>query len=224
MIELALKAARAEHIPEGRSGRWAVRRHVTTRNERWVSYEKNSKQTRVPPGTYTLLTCVSETAAMSDLGVEVVMNDSVPELRTHLQAMLTAHGRVLVTGLGLGCVVRGMLAARDEHISEIIVLEREQAVIDLVAPRAFPSDWMNRVRIIHTEAEAWLQANPREKFDCAWHDVWTDVAGGEMHLARKHSQIMATCFGRVRQQDAWAFPHYLKKIVNRATEREASNV
>ena len=42
---------------------------------------------------------------------ETVMEDSEPESAPPLAKIwMIAHGRVLVTGLGLGCVVRGLLA------------------------------------------------------------------------------------------------------------------
>jgi hypothetical protein len=50
---------------------------------------------------------------------EVVMEDSPRELRRHLPIWMHAHGRVLVTGLGLGCVVRGLLAS--PHVEYIDV-------------------------------------------------------------------------------------------------------
>jgi hypothetical protein len=41
------------------------------------------------------------------------MNDFPQELKKHLDFVLRARGRVLVTGLGLGCVVRGLYREAD---------------------------------------------------------------------------------------------------------------
>ncbi|MFY9341202.1 MAG: hypothetical protein WAT39_01850 [Planctomycetota bacterium] len=215
-IAQVLAACRAEHIPERESGLWAVRRRVLDRATRWTSADNGRKPHRVEPGVYTFLVRATEGTLHLPLGGETVMNDSVHELRTHLRAMLRASGRVLVTGLGLGCCVRGMLALG--RVDEVVVLEREAAVLHLVAG-SFAGE--SRVRIVHAEAEDWLRANPDEHFDTAWHDVWTNREEGEDHLAVKHSHLMKECLGRVREQGAWAFPKWLGRKIARATRDRA---
>src|SRR5580698_3453620 len=62
--------------------------------------------------------------------MDVVMEDSAPELRRHLPIWMRARGRVLVTGLGLGCVVRGLLASpRIEHID---VVELDADILKII--------------------------------------------------------------------------------------------
>ena len=59
---------------------------------------------------------------------EIVMEDSVRELRRHLPIWRHGRGRVLVSGLGLGCVVRGLLV--NPEVEHIDVVEIEQWNID----------------------------------------------------------------------------------------------
>src|SRR4051812_44820827 len=58
--------------------------------------------------SYTLLERATLATMHRDFG-ECVMEDSARELRRHLPVLLVARGRVLVSGLGLGCVLRGLL-------------------------------------------------------------------------------------------------------------------
>src|SRR5271154_6313451 len=51
---------------------------------------------------------------------EIVMEDSRTELCRHLPIWWRARGHVLVTGLGLGCVARGLLAnPAVEHVTVV---------------------------------------------------------------------------------------------------------
>lgn len=214
VVQRAMHAAQASMVQPRRIGSWSVKRQEWKTWVRFTSHD-GANTSRVAPGEYTFLVNHDANCRPSPLDGEPVMNDTEPELRTHLQAMLTARGRVLVTGLGLGCVVRGMLAVG--RVDEVVVLERESAVIELCgASVADP-----RVEIVHAEAESWLKANRGERFDTAWHDVWTDVKAGEPHLAVKHAHLMEACIGRVREQGAWAFPKNLRRLFYEATRRLA---
>jgi hypothetical protein len=57
-----------------------------------------------------------------------------------------AYGRVLVAGLGLGIVVHELVL--NEHVSDIVVIEREWDVINLVRPQ-IPVD--PRINILHED-------------------------------------------------------------------------
>ena len=144
------------------------------------------------------------TGSMMHLGGEVVMEDSPFELRSHLNFMLRAHGRVLVTGLGLGCVVRGLLAS--PAVEFVICVEKSRSVLELVEP-FMPKD---RVEIINADALVWTQQDDRV-FDCAWHDIWADRDNGDPHLSRFHVELLANCREKVAFQGAWDLPRWVKK-------------
>jgi len=134
------------------------------------------------------------------------MDDSDRELRTHLDFMLRAKGRVLITGLGLGCVVRGCLA--NPAVEQVTCIERDQSVLKLVAPYMPKTP---RLEIIKADALKWCEAT-EEKFDCAWHDLWSDPDKEEPHLQVNHSHLLAMLADKVGYQGAWAFPREQKRL------------
>jgi hypothetical protein len=154
----------------------------------WVGFE-----------TMTML-CRYTTATMHKEHGEVVMEDSLRELRRHLPIWLHARGRILVTGLGLGCVVRGLLASPDvEHIT---VIEIDERIIRVVGKEFERND---RVRMIHGDA---LTVKLEDKFDFAWHDIWTE---GNEHLQVLHVRLIKRFHPRCQMQGAWLLPRMFKR-------------
>jgi hypothetical protein len=151
---------------------------------------------------YTILHHMTEATMHQDLG-EIVMEDSVHELRKHLPIWLSAHGRVLNTGLGLGCVVRGLLASqRVEHID---VVEIDADIIRVVGAEFADN---SRVTIHHADALE-FDWPPGTRWDCAWHDLWCED-NKELHF--KHVQLLANTKKRCRQQGAWMLPPIVGRI------------
>jgi spermidine synthase len=99
------------------------------------------------------------------------MSDTPAEYRDAVGFIRCASGAALISGLGLGMVVKALLAKPDvEHIT---VLELSPDVIKLVAP-SYPDP---RLRIIEADCRAW---KPDRKFDWAWHDIWGDVTTDDL--------------------------------------------
>lgn len=178
-----LKAMRAESIPAGTAGLWVIRKM------HYIDYETEARNLI----TYLLRT----TMATMHTDGECVMEDTPVELKRHLNFVLKAKGRVLVTGLGLGCVVRGLLT-KDE-VTKIVVIERDKDIIRLVAPH-MPQD--SRLRIIEAEAFQWARDNQRP-FDYAWHDIWSDPDSKEEVLPILHVKLIKLLTGKVTWQGAW---------------------
>lgn len=130
----------------------------------------------------------------------VVMEDSISELRKHLPIWMNAKGRVLVTGLGLGCVVRGLLAA--PAVKHITVVEIDKDILRIVG-HEFATN--KRVRLIHGDA---FKVQLRESFDFAWHDLWTE---GEEHLVTLHAKLLARFHPQCKVQGAWELPRWFKR-------------
>lgn len=153
--------------------------------------------------SYTLLYHRSwKTMHVCEMG-EVVMEDSLQELRRHLPIWMAAAGRILITGLGLGCVVRGLLA--NKRVEHITAIEIDRKILDLVGPELSRDP---RVRLIHGDALC-VDLGP-EKFDCAWHDLWTD---GERHLQVLHAQLMAKFKRNANRQGAWGLPRFMRRLM-----------
>ena len=208
-----LNAARAESIPEGAAGLWHIKK---IRLARSITAPKDGKLVTVPAGEYTQLWRWTNGTIQDRLDGkptepgELVMTDSPDELNTHLNFMLRAYGRVLITGLGLGCVIRGCLA--NPAVTHIVAIERDPHVIRLVKPH-MPDD---RLTILQADAVSWCANNlPRQRFDCAWHDLWSDPDRNEPHLALIHSELFVRCHNAVSFQGAWAFPKPQKTIWRR---------
>lgn len=131
---------------------------------------------------------------------EVVMEDSQRELQKHLPIWLRAKGHVLVTGLGLGCVVRGLLAS--SAVEQITVVEIDANILRVVGHEFNANP---RVRLIHGDA---FKVQLREKFEAAWHDLWTD---GDVHLSVLHAKLLAQFRPQCKVQGAWNLPRYFKR-------------
>lgn len=211
-----LAASRAESIPEGAKGLWHIKKISLSKD---VTAPKDGRMVRVPKGTYTQLwRWTTETirnrmadSPSSNYPGELVMTDSPDELNTHLNFMLKARGKVLITGLGLGCVIRGCLA--NPAVDHIVCIERDPDVLRLVKPH-MPTE---RLTIIQADAVSWCRNNmQRQRFDCAWHDLWSDPDKQEPNLAVTHADLFVHCHGSVGFQGAWAFPKDQKRLWQRS--------
>lgn len=194
--ESLLSAARAEVIPAGRSGLWFIRKFHLAID---VSIDHNGHRIIIPPNTYTCLFRTTASTLHLDPPGTCVMEDTPPEIKTHLSFMIQARGKVLVTGLGLGCVVRGLLA--NSAVERITCIEKSADVLKLVAPYMPPD---KRLEIIHACAFDWVASN-RRQFDYAWHDLWSDRDAGEPHLDIWHTQLIFDCLNTVSRQGAWNY-------------------
>jgi hypothetical protein len=132
---------------------------------------------------------------------EVVMEDSWFELQKHLPIWMRAEGRVLVTGLGLGCVVRGLLAK--PQVQHITVIEIDKSILRVIGHEFAGNP---RVELIHGDA---LTFHPNgHSWDYAWHDLWTD---GDRDLQCLHAELFKKFMPCTDVQGAWMFPRYLKR-------------
>ncbi len=161
---------------------------------------------RVGFDSYTMLKKYTwATMHLGDESQTIVMEDSQSELRKHLPIWLHAKGNVLVTGLGLGCVVRGLLANPD--VDRITVVEIDEAIIRIVG-HEFRGN--RKVTMVHGDA---LKFHTMELFDYAWHDLFTDE--GEPHLQVLHARLMKKFYANCRCQGAWEFPPYFRRRIAR---------
>lgn len=152
------------------------------------------------PGHTTCLYRWTDATLHQDHG-ECVMSDDPRELRKHLPILLKAEGRVLVTGLGLGCVVRGLLAC--PGVGWIDVVEIDRRIIDMVAPSIEDV----RVDIHHGDALT-LDWPAGSRWDFAWHDIWHENPDTQV----LHAKLLDRYDPMVGQQGAWGFPRYFKRI------------
>jgi hypothetical protein len=190
-----LEAARVPASLQPQSfGPWTISRH---------RFEACSGEWAGGWPDYTVLRRISiATIHVDELGV-VVMEDSKPELSRHLPIWMNAGGRVLVTGLGLGCVVRGLLASPD--VEAIDVVELDKSIIRVVGPEFYGNP---KVTIHHGDALSWRPPTGA-RWDYAWHDLWVEGEG----LQLLHAQLFVKFREWCQQQGAWAFPREFARIM-----------
>lgn len=204
-IDQYLNAMKADSIPAGWSGVWFVEKvHVPG----YIACHRHGKPIILNSGDYTYLRRLTDSTLYTTQPGEVVMEDTPFELKTHLGFATRAYGNVLVTGLGLGCVVRGLLV--NQRVQHITVLENSPDVLKLVAPH-MPTD---RLTIIEADALKWTAQN-KQAFDCAWHDLWTNMEEGEPHLDVWHSELFFNLRGTTKHQGAWAFDRTMRRLVQK---------
>lgn len=190
--------------PRG-AGLWAVRRRLTPGPD---VLEKLAIDPIGLPAGAQYSTLHRYTDATVHVGGEVVMDDTPYELRRHLPILLRAAGRVLVTGLGLGCVVRGLLSIPD--VQHVDVVEIDAAVLDLVGPEF---EGRERVTLHHGDA-ARISWPDDQEWDWAWHDLWTEHKDGALHLL--HTIVLQRYSRYVRRgQGAWMLPRMVKRLERR---------
>lgn len=203
--ETILEAMNANSIPAGFSGLWYI---TKTDLEKLTPSTRNGKPVVLPPGKYTFLYRITDETLYYDPPGVVVMEDTPFELQTHIGFVMQAKGKVLVTGLGLGCVVRGLL--RNPNVAHVTCIENSKDVLKLVAPHML--DLGDRLEIVEADALEWTTQN-KDTFDCAWHDLWTDRANGEPHLDSWHMTLLFNCKKRIPRQGAWAFDRQMRRAL-----------
>jgi hypothetical protein len=196
IVDEILQAMPACAIPEGHSHLWFVNK---LRIHKPIAKLRMGKRVILLAGTYTFLTRLTEDTLYNQPPGEVVMEDTPFELRTHLNFALRARGQVLVTGLGLGCVVRGLLA--NPNVTHVTCIEKSPDVLALVAPY-MPKE---RLTIVQADALDWTKQTDQH-FDCAWHDLWTNKDNGEPHVDFWHTKLIMNCWEKATRQGAWLFP------------------
>lgn len=190
-----LREMKAFEIPREESGPWIVTKRL----------DDQAGPFSFPGRAIEHTGLIKVTMASAQFGGEVVMEDSDVELLRHVEFVLRARGRVLVTGLGLGCVVRGLLTR--PVVESIDVIEKDERVADMVWPY-MPKD--DRLNLILCDATTYKPNGQR--WDFAWHDLFTDKADGELALSVVHVELIARFRHRVDCQWAWGMPRWVKRF------------
>jgi len=180
------------YVPDGTSGKWEISTFTILENDtafKIYNLRETFKGTHryILPGTYKKLTKDGH----------VIMSNTPAEIEDHIIFFNNAKNSkiVLINGLGLGMVVKKLLD--NGVVEEIIVIEKSQDVINLVAP-SYKDE--KKVTILH--ADAFTYKPPKgKKYDAVWHDIWPSICGDNLpemdKLHRKYSR-------RTKWQGSWA--------------------
>jgi len=163
---------RADHVPVGGRGTWLIDRFD-------IGRPRSDRHGRVvPAGRYTSLRQISLEPAGDGTGENgdgvawtTWMSDVPGEIEAALPFVRIARGDVLVTGLGLGTILRALAAKPEVHL--VTVVERDPHVRELVWP-TYAAD--PKLQLVPGDA---LTVDLGETFDCAWHDIWPSIHAGE---------------------------------------------
>ena len=184
-------------------GLWTIERvKVGPRMEFVHPTELSMTRAMVGFDDYTLLRHFVAKSMYLETPGEIVMEDSARELKKHLPIWVRARGRVLVTGLGLGCVVRGLLANPDVDRVEVVEIDRGIA-------RVVGAEFAGNPKVGLTLGDA-LEIDLPGRFDFAWHDLWTET--GSFALHKMHNELLVKYRDRCGPQGAWAFPRFLSRL------------
>jgi hypothetical protein len=207
-----MAAARVPHSYEpGSFGLWTIERRKAGESVLFEDIEdRGLPYGQVGWPDYTLLRRITLAGLhLEHIGGEVVMEDSQRELRKHLPIWMKARGKVLVTGLGLGCVVRGLLAKPD--VEAIDVVEIDAHII-----RKFGPEFERNPRVTLHQADALSWDFEGQCWDYAWHDLHSF---DETHLDLMHIELFNRFMPAVplERQGAWAFPRSIARLLGTRT-------
>lgn len=181
-------------------GLWSIERRSAAESS------KMNKGRRIEVGwpTYTLLRRVTKATLHHEPPGEVVMDDTLTELRKHLPILMHARGRVLMSGLGLGCALRGLLASpKVEHVD---VVELDPDVLR-VCGAEFEGDPKVTMHLGDALQFPWPES---ARWDYAWHDIW-DEDGTQV----LHARLILRFIDKVKFQGAWMLPREAKRVIRR---------
>lgn len=198
---------------------WVIDRFEVPRGDPSQLHEMIHMGRYVPSGVeYTRL--LRKRRAGDTTYVSIVMSDTPDELTDHgpiIERAASARDqiRILVHGLGLGCVVKGLLAL--PHVATIDVVEIDEELIRLVGPyhvgrrirrcRDPVRSRDGRLRIHH--ADAFTKAWPSNaRWDLVWHDVWdfvdpANLSDEEHATPGTYDALFARYRSRCSWQGAW---------------------
>lgn len=117
----------------------------------------------------------------------LVMSDTPAEMRDHRFAVHMARGSCLLNGLGLGMVLKNILLK--PSVTEVIVVEISQDLIDLISP------YYNDSRVKFVCADAFTYRTTKGKrFGMVWHDIWDNICADNLpEMEKLHRKYGRKC-------------------------------
>lgn len=116
---------------------------------------------------------------------QLMMSDGDDEKRTNVEFVINAKGHVLVAGLGIGMVLKPVLA--NPLVKSVTVVELHQDVIDLVAP-TFKH---RKLSVFQADIFNW-KPGKGTKYDCIYFDIWPAITTDNLpEMAKLHQRFKA---------------------------------
>lgn len=98
----------------------------------------------------------------------LVMTDTPAEMSDHSSAVRRAKGSCLISGLGIGMVLKNILLKPE--VTDVTVVEISQDLIDLIAP--YYQD--ERVTFVCADILTWKPPKGK-RYNMVWHDIWDTI-------------------------------------------------
>jgi hypothetical protein len=213
-----------------RTGDWEINRFEITEQDLLCDYLRahgdGKGRWTASMGEFIKLERILQHENDSGETLEVVMSNTYQEIVDHTDVLVNAWGYVLVNGLGLSCVVSGLLAKPE--VKHIDVVEIDQDVIDLVGP-AYEHE--ERVTIHQGDAYDFPWESGR-RWNYVWHDIWTEISPRNLTDREKAEhgityEMLHRRFGqRADAQASWAYKEAVRardRRKNAEAKREALN-
>jgi len=123
---------------------------------------------------------------------QLMMSDTAMERKSNKEFIDKAKGRVLIAGLGLGLIIHNII--ENPEVTEIVVVEKYQDVIDLVEPKFTHP----KLKVICADIFEY-KPNKGEKFDTIYFDIWADIGTDNLkQMATLHNR-----FKFFKTKDGW---------------------
>jgi hypothetical protein len=100
---------------------------------------------------------------------ELMMSDTPMERLSNLDFINNANGRVLIAGLGIGMIINAIVEKKD--VTEVVVIEKYQDVIDLVLPKIKHP----KLKVICADIFDYKPIKG-DKYDVVYFDIWATIS------------------------------------------------
>lgn len=128
---------------------------------------------------------------------ELMMSDTTMERISNLDFINNAKGRVMIAGLGIGLILEAIL--NKEEVSEVVVIEKYQDVIDLVEPIY----QHRKLKIICADIFEYEMPSS-EKFDVIYFDIWADISTSNLsEMKQLHNKYKINKRSKDSFMDSW---------------------
>ena len=204
-------------VPEMDRGEVSIRHAFPDHERAWVEGRlRNELRTAEP-------------MVQLDIGETGWMFDTLHEKWMNRTAVVTAHGDVLLGGLGMGLILWPILRRRE--VRTVTVLENNADIISLILPTLASAKGIEKLSIIEGDGRTWT---PKEGvlYDYIWLDCvpcygygskFLDIHGGWIERYSKfHRGTVQKSNRRMRafEVDHWGYQENLLWCMHRPLEQE----
>jgi len=180
-------------IPEGRKGKWRIAHSIEKQGTKLTVVSmrdalfQGKKSSSIPLDRDYLVHALLEDE-------QRWMSDCPQEIESQREQLKRFKGTVLVGGLGLGYAA--LTLDQNPNVKEVVVVERQQAVIDLVW------SYLPLTKAVPIKADLFQYLKDiqgKRRFDYAYYDVWGPT--GERVLITHVRPLRALSEGIVKQKN-----------------------